>query len=68
MKAILQHRELYVPAVFYYKTAMLLPFMHEFHPFMQSGLIRDFYPFMFVSGINNTGGIHQINNLTRCLP
>lgn len=53
MKAILQHRELYVPDVFYYKTAMLLPFM-------QSGLTRDFYPFMFVSGINNTGGRHQV--------
>lgn len=45
--------------LFYYKTAMLLPFMHEFHPFMQSGLTRDFYSFMFVSGINNTGGKYQ---------
>lgn len=60
MKAILQHRELYVPDVFYYKTAMLLSFMHEFHPFMQSGLTRDFYSFMFVSDINNTGGRHQV--------
>lgn len=48
--------------LFYYKTAMLLPFMHEFHPFMQSGLTRDFYSFMFVSGINNTGG--QISEIT----